>query len=425
MAVRFAADTHYYHTTVGLPTSATLTFTCWLRIAVDRNDYSEVISFGTTYMSLSADLDGTSVGVFDSGTYNTTPLGATPFTVGTWYRVAVVINGANVSYYRADAATALTHTSATNYTSGTPTQLRIGAYYDGGFWWNGRVAAFKLWQAALNAADITNELAQYQPIRTANLLHYHPFIRTETADYSGNANTLTGGTGSTTEDGPPIPWRITAPQLILPAPTGGTATLDTATETTTARALTGTKTTTPTAATSTHTARPLTATKTATLSIATDTTTPRPLTGTKTRALQPATTPTAAQPITGTKHTTLPAATQPTTAQPLTPTRNIQLGTATETTTARPTPTTKTATLGAATNTHTAKTLPPTKTHTLTPATETTTAQPLTLPVSAAANITLTAALAARAWAATTTDQPALTATLTAQRWTATLENQP
>lgn len=216
MAVRFSAATQFYNTTTNLPASSTFTFTAWVLISVDRNDYSEVISFGSTYMSLSTQVDGTTVGVFDGGSYNGTPLGGTAFTVGTWAKVAVVVNGTNVSYYRAASpGAALTLSTASDYTSGAPTQLRIGAYFGDGFFWNGRVAGFKLWDAALSQAEIEHELAQYRPRRTANLLHFEPFVRTESTNYAGGS-ALTGGTGSTTEDGPPIPWTATAPKIVLP-----------------------------------------------------------------------------------------------------------------------------------------------------------------------------------------------------------------
>lgn len=100
------------------------------------------------------------------------------------------------------------------------TQLRIGESVFGAEWWRGRVANFKVWNAALTQAEIENELAQYVPHRTANLLRWHPFLIAETTDYSGADRTLTGGTGATTEDGPPIPWHVPLRRIITTG-TGG------------------------------------------------------------------------------------------------------------------------------------------------------------------------------------------------------------
>lgn len=216
MAARFDAATDAYRATTGLPTGGTYTVTCWANLLVDRDDYSGVWGLDDGVASglwLQTDSDGTTLGVFD--TPAATHLGATAVTVGTWYRVAVVVNGTSVTTHIGAAGAALTTSTATLAPLSSPSRLAIG---DEGFsgWLNGRVAAFKLWGAALSADEAALELEQYTPRRAANLLRWHPFVAAETVDYSGNGNALTaGGTGTTTEDGPPIPWADLPPVTVF------------------------------------------------------------------------------------------------------------------------------------------------------------------------------------------------------------------
>jgi hypothetical protein len=138
-----------------------------------------------------------------------------------WYRVAVVATSAtNVTFYRATATGTLGSGSVTDFSGPTaPTTLYVGDhFYDQP--WIGRIAAVKLWDTALTQGEVEFELAQYVPWRVANLLHFHPFVVAETTDYSGGNNSLTGGAGATTADGPPIPWRVASPRIITPTASG-------------------------------------------------------------------------------------------------------------------------------------------------------------------------------------------------------------
>ena len=120
---------------------------------------------------------------------------------------AAVMNGTSWTLYTGTDPGALTASSATRTALSTPTSLRIGNERTDTEFWNGRVANFKRYTAALSQTEIQYELLQYQPTRTANLLDYFHFVNAETVDYSGNANTLTAGsTATATEAGPPIRW---------------------------------------------------------------------------------------------------------------------------------------------------------------------------------------------------------------------------
>lgn len=220
MAVRFDASTDSYQATANLPTGTAYSAVCWAYISVDRNDFSGIFSLNE--LLVTTDADGTTIKLWDTGSYSGGQFVGFAMTAGAWHRIGLVCNGANVSMYFGAADGALSVRTVSNFTTpSSPTQLIIGSdFYNE--WWNGRVAAFKLWGAALTAVEIEIELSQYQPMRTLNLNRDYPFWRAENVDYSGNAFNLSTATGAVTEDGPPIPISYQLPQLIVGAGAGQT-----------------------------------------------------------------------------------------------------------------------------------------------------------------------------------------------------------
>jgi hypothetical protein len=85
-----------------------------------------------------------------------------------------------------------------------------GAYTrnTGGVYLGGRVAAFKAWTAVLSLAEIQQEMWFQRPIRTANLLAWHPMLSTidDEIDFSGNGRTMTVSGTQAVGEGPPIAW---------------------------------------------------------------------------------------------------------------------------------------------------------------------------------------------------------------------------
>jgi hypothetical protein len=209
MSVRFdgTANTPYTATT-GLPSTSVVTVTFWARIVVDRNAFSGLCAVaasvgGASVFMTQTDSDGTTLRMWDTAA----SLGSQAMTVGTWYQLAYVVSGANASFYSGPASTLnVSSTASFAPTGSTPGYLSIGRDQFSGDYLNGGIAAFKMWNAGLNATEVAAELAQFAPVRSANLLRYHPFHVAETTDYSGNSNTLTAGTtAATTESDPPIP----------------------------------------------------------------------------------------------------------------------------------------------------------------------------------------------------------------------------
>lgn len=206
MSVRFAALTDNYTATTGIPSGNTFTVTFWAYLTVDQNNFVGLFRLQTTgaEVLIDTDSDGTTLKVWDDVS-NAAGFGAFAMSIGTWYQVGLVVNGAAATSYIGPGGGSLTTTSVANFTPpNPPTNLAIGS--DTGAFLNGRIAAFKLWSAALSATEVTAELAQFAPTRNVNLLRYHPFHVAETTDYSGNGNTLTAGsTATATEADPPIP----------------------------------------------------------------------------------------------------------------------------------------------------------------------------------------------------------------------------
>lgn len=83
---------------------------------------------------------------------------------------------------------------------------------------DGRVAAFKVWNATLTTAEIQNEMRFYTPQRLANLYQWAPLVNhSNLVDYAGNARSFSAGGTLSTEDGPPIAWRPRRPRFWVPA----------------------------------------------------------------------------------------------------------------------------------------------------------------------------------------------------------------
>lgn len=145
--------------------------------------------------------------------------GGTPST-GTWYHVALVrsglasqrlyVNGVQVAHNTADTGPAPRNTMEGLY---------LGCHPFGYNAMKGKMAAVKVWGAALSLAEIEAEGTQVSPVRDADLLAFWPLLEGDLAtDYSGAGRHLTVS-GPTFTTGPDIPfeaggggaWRIVTP----------------------------------------------------------------------------------------------------------------------------------------------------------------------------------------------------------------------
>lgn len=224
MAVRFDADESYTSAS-SPPADTAYTVTCWVKLSADRNTWSSVWgsdSSSSNYLYLATDSDGVTMKgwVFVGGSERTVT--GPVMAVGTWYRLALVVNGVNATLYHGTATGVLSAPSVANWFTITgTTTFRVGANVFAGEWLNGCVANLKHYSTNLTQAEVERELGAYVPARTANLVRWHPFVANETTDYSGAARTLSGGVTTTREDGPPIAWLSHLTPIVTPTASAG------------------------------------------------------------------------------------------------------------------------------------------------------------------------------------------------------------
>jgi hypothetical protein len=211
-AVRFtAANQHYTRAASGLGSS--FTWCAWIKIGVDRNSYS-------FFLTQEAGGNGFWTGFKNDGTtfyFDCVSGGggdsATSFTVGSWYFVAVVNNavggGADPIYWKLAGAGSLSTVAPQTGNIVGPSDantLHVGADASGNFF-NGSMAAVKMWSAVLTQAELDAESATYDAVRTTNLWAVYKFdAGPSLVDASPNARSLTAGAGTPALDaaGPPI-----------------------------------------------------------------------------------------------------------------------------------------------------------------------------------------------------------------------------
>jgi hypothetical protein len=207
MAIRLDAVNDPLVRTTSLPPITTFSILCWAYLSVDRNSYSEVMTYGnnsSTFYQYGTKGDGTTLGSYNGSVEGT----GVAWTVGTWKHLAMTVAGTGAGQFLCYQNGVVDTTLAGN-ASVTSVGLRLGTNFGtSSEWFNGRIAAVKIYDVALTQAAIVNEMRQYLPFRTANLNMWCPMlVHTDTKDYSGAGRTWTSDGGAlATEDGPPIPW---------------------------------------------------------------------------------------------------------------------------------------------------------------------------------------------------------------------------
>jgi hypothetical protein len=225
VAVRFSASSQEYTRTESLGSTSQWSVCCWVKISVDRNTFQTAWSLdnGTSAFYVLETLnDGTTMTIADG----VTTFQTRAFTVGRWYFVGVSVNGANGTWVTraADDSSFTVQTWSTGTTQNIAT-MRLGASPFSGEWLNGCLAAFKFWTGVTLTSDqLQAEAWSYLPQRTANLRSFHPLTPASVTDFSGNGLTLSGVITPTTEDGPPISWRIGHRRIRRPSAVNATPT---------------------------------------------------------------------------------------------------------------------------------------------------------------------------------------------------------
>lgn len=226
MAVRFNANGQSYSRTLSLGTTSAFTVTCWARKqGTGSGADSALWSVGSgviDYVSMKFRFDANSLittWAESGGThfYNW----VAPYSLQEWVFVGLSFgppNDLRIVSRQITASSFSEDSSTFDAITVSGSSLMLGQSHGGGEWLNGTLAAVKVWTAELTADEMKGEAWSYLPRRTSNLRAWYPFLTPETVDYSGQAQTLSGGAGTAVEDGPGISWGLGRRRLWRPAP---------------------------------------------------------------------------------------------------------------------------------------------------------------------------------------------------------------
>jgi hypothetical protein len=207
MAVLIGASGDYLKRTANLPTSTAFTMACWFYYAAERSAWAYFMGLeDATSLSTKYNLIGFSnTNAFQIESNGGVSFATNPAT-SAWHFMALVGDAVNLTGYHWTAAGVLQTASRANQTFTTA----LMSFGNDGYseWVNCRLAAMKVWNAALTQAELELEMNSIRPVRFANLNLWapgYPGATERIRDYSGNGYDLTGGT-LTDEDPPPVPW---------------------------------------------------------------------------------------------------------------------------------------------------------------------------------------------------------------------------
>jgi hypothetical protein len=208
MAVRFDASTDNYTRTTSLPPITTFSILCWAYLSVNRGAISTFVYFGQSASAVGYTCRTGANGLTLQGNNSATNGAGTALTVGAWNHLALVVagTGANQMQIFLNGVLDITMSGST----GPPAQTILLSSSPSGQWLNGRLAAVKIYDAVLTAADISQEMRTYQPVRLDNLNSWYPMsdltLAGNSTDFGGGGLSLTSTGTPTVEDGPPIAW---------------------------------------------------------------------------------------------------------------------------------------------------------------------------------------------------------------------------
>ena len=204
-----ASGQRYTRSASGL--NADMSWCCWAKLAVNRATYSMILSSdnaGSNYYASGAGADGTGYGRIMTG--GDTSFFGKAFTVGAWVFIGAVHGSAvtDQMYWRLPGDSSISAANGSDSASSGLFDANTFYIGDWGFssWWNGSIAAVKIWTAALTQSEIDAERSTYAAVRTSNLWAAYSFRNgVQTTDDSGNSRTLTQtGTPILDSSGPPI-----------------------------------------------------------------------------------------------------------------------------------------------------------------------------------------------------------------------------
>ncbi|MFT3711859.1 MAG: hypothetical protein QM817_29825 [Archangium sp.] len=191
------------------PTSTTnWTFAAWVRLAVDRNEYSAFFTIeqpaghSTEYNELVTLSDGTTLVLWDHN--NGTVLTLGQMTLGTWYFAAVSVgpNGSAQAWFAPEGGSLSKRTGTAAIVDHVEMSYVGASNFAFTEFVNGSMAMARLWNGVLTDAEVQSEFTSTTPVRTNGLIGDWRLrsAATVTQDSSGLGHNLTRDFGATHGD---------------------------------------------------------------------------------------------------------------------------------------------------------------------------------------------------------------------------------
>lgn len=215
MSVRFDASADALSRTANLPPIGTFTITGWGYRSVDRGSFETLFAFGPGSGSSYYQLFVNSSDQFRVWNGTGSSAGTTVLSTGTWYHLALVVEGTGTNQCKSYLDGVLNTTTDGNAAL-TAGKLWLANDNDTE-WLNGRLCAVKIYDVALTAAEVAQEMHGIRPTRFADLNGWYPTFPgsgERGRDYSGSGRDFTEEGTLTDEDPAPVSW--SAPVLLLP-----------------------------------------------------------------------------------------------------------------------------------------------------------------------------------------------------------------
>lgn len=151
------------------------------------------------------------------GNGSDTVTGTTSLSAGVWYYIAVVRSGSSSIDCYIDGVFEISSSYDTaSWSLGTLQYRKIGRDSADRFVLDGRVWGFKVWNAALDMAELKRESRANQPVKKA--AYWYPFLSTSTLkDFAGSQADLSAPNGYSSEDPPPVAFKPTRAVQVFPA----------------------------------------------------------------------------------------------------------------------------------------------------------------------------------------------------------------
>jgi hypothetical protein len=217
-AIRFgrAAAVSSLARTTGLPPVTGFTIMAWTKISVDKNDYAAMITYGATsasaYYALQTNDTGTRLDLWNGATEVT----GTDLVTGIWNHLTMTVSGTSGNNSFAYLNGVLDITNASRSITGT--QLTLGNNPTDNNYFNGCLAAVKMWGRVLTAPEILAEMPYVLPVNPEGLIDFVPVLnewdRLQSGIYVPRLNGSTNRFGCFTD----IPWTETGTIDIEPGP---------------------------------------------------------------------------------------------------------------------------------------------------------------------------------------------------------------